>query len=641
MTLNQKKVINRLIIYFFYDADGIVDRYVTYILEDLKKNSSEIFVVCNGKLTPEGRAAFLRLTSQVMVRENEGFDVWAYKEALEHYGWDRLKEYDEVVLMNHTIMGPVYPFSEMFEEMNQRDLDFWGITAFHWVPFDPYGTISYGYIPWHIQSSFIAVRNPMLTSIEFRSYWKSRPPITNYGDAVGKHEAIFTKTFRDKGFACEAYVDTSDLEKYTENPIIKAPVELIRNLRCPIFKRRSFFHTYSDFLNDSNGSQGRELLEYLKHNTDYDIDLIWENIIRTSNLADIKTALHLEYILPDNYCLKEPAEIKIALVMHIYYEEMVEYCRSYAKSMPTSAKIIVTTDREDKAEHIKEVFQQDPEVDLQVLLVKNRGRDVSALLIGASPYLKDYDLVCFMHDKKVNQLPHEITGHFFSERCFQNCLATPEYVQNIVATMLDNPRLGLLCPPPPNFSDYYSTTGSEWGPNFEITELWAKALGIKAVIQRDREVVAPLGTMFWFRPVALKPLLEHDWEYEDFPKEPNQNDGTLLHAIERLYPFAAQSQGYYTAWCMTLPQAMLEWNNLNYMLREINVALFNIFGPQTHWMTKIYLGQNLPALQNQTVNIENLGRIQFKRRMQAKIPKPIWNLMRKIYHLFGGKKWVG
>ena len=60
MRLADKKNIDRLVIYFFYDADGIVDRYVPCILEDIRKNCSELLVVCNGKLTPEGRSSNTR-----------------------------------------------------------------------------------------------------------------------------------------------------------------------------------------------------------------------------------------------------------------------------------------------------------------------------------------------------------------------------------------------------------------------------------------------------------------------------------------------------------------------------------------------------------------------------------------------------
>lgn len=69
MKLSGIKNIKRLVIYFFYDKDGIVDRYVPYMLEDMKKNCSELFVVCNGKLTVEGRAVLEAITPNVYVRE--------------------------------------------------------------------------------------------------------------------------------------------------------------------------------------------------------------------------------------------------------------------------------------------------------------------------------------------------------------------------------------------------------------------------------------------------------------------------------------------------------------------------------------------------------------------------------------------
>ena len=80
MKFSKAEKINRLAIFFFYDQDGIVDDYIPYMLEDLNRNVSELLVVCNGKLTGEGRAKFAKLTSHVLIREDSGCDVWAYKE---------------------------------------------------------------------------------------------------------------------------------------------------------------------------------------------------------------------------------------------------------------------------------------------------------------------------------------------------------------------------------------------------------------------------------------------------------------------------------------------------------------------------------------------------------------------------------
>jgi len=75
------------------------------------------------------------------------------------------------------------------------------------------------------------------------------------------------------------------------------------------------------------------------------------------------------------------------------------------------------------------------------------------------------------------------------------------------------------------------------------------------------------GGAFWFRPAALKKLFEYPWEYEDFPEEPLSIDGTLLHAIERVYPFVAQDAGFYPAFALTDRYASLEITNMRDVLQ--------------------------------------------------------------------------
>ena len=69
----------RLGIYFFFDKNGVADQYIDYVLQDFSQHLEKLIVVCNGKLTSEGRKLFEKYTESIIVRENKGFDVWAYK----------------------------------------------------------------------------------------------------------------------------------------------------------------------------------------------------------------------------------------------------------------------------------------------------------------------------------------------------------------------------------------------------------------------------------------------------------------------------------------------------------------------------------------------------------------------------------
>ena len=54
----------------------------------------------------------------------------------------------------------------------------------------------------------------------------------------------------------------------------------------------------------------------------------------------------------------------------------------------------------------------------------------------------------------------------------------------------------------------------------------------------------PSGSMFWARSAALRPLLDLRLGFDDFQAEAGQTDGTLAHAIERLYFLVCEQAGF-------------------------------------------------------------------------------------------------
>ena len=571
----------RLGIYFFYDGQGIIDDYVFYFLKEIRPLLNDLYIVCNGTVEEKSLARLRQdISENVILRENSGLDAGAYKAVQQQIGFDQLTSYDELVLMNYTVFGPLTSFDEMFATMAAKDLDFWGITSHAEVEGNPFPQNGFINMPEHIQSHFIVIRKTVLVSSAYQKYWEELPKIENYEDSVSCFECTFTYHFSSLGFHWATYTGTEGMIDISPNPIIAIPLELVKFHNCPIIKRRSFFQNYGELLHDTNGDPARKILDYIRTGTDYPADLIWDNLLRTCHHTTLRECLQLSYILPEHYPVPgEKPKLRIALWLHIYYLELAERCRAYASSMPEGADILITTDTEEKAHRLKSLFDILPGHRIRIILTENCGRDNSALLVACAPYWQDYDLVCFAHDKKIGHLKYEIQGQTFSERCFQNTLASADFVSNIIRLFSAEPRLGMLCPPPPNTSAYYNTIGiSDWGPNYENTKALYDRLGLTVPIDQEHPPMAPFGFVFWFRPKALHRLFEQGWRYEDFPEEPVSSDGTFLHAIERIVPYVVQQEGYYSGWLLSDNFARTELTNYHYMLREINRRIIPICG---------------------------------------------------------------
>lgn len=552
-------------IYFFYDGNGIVDDYIPYLLEDLIENIDELVVVCNGKLNENGHRIFKRYADKIIVRPNEGLDVWAYKEGLAYYGWDKIEQFDELVMLNHTIMGPVYPFHETFDKMKDRDVDFWGITKHNRMEEDIFGINPYGYMPEHIQSHFMVFRKRLLCSKEFQNYWDNFRVIKNYRESVGYHESYFTKYFSDLGYKWDVSVDVSDLEEMSDNLGFYCIKELIEKRRCPIFKRRAFFHDYGQFLETTAGQVVYELYKYLEENRLYDTELIWQNILRTMDHTEIAKNLHLNYTLPTktvlNSKIAQGNNDKIALLIHIYYLDEFDKMIEYVKNMPANADIYITTQTADKKRLLEEKSRILPNK-VEVSLVTNRGRDVASLLIKGRELIDKYEYICFIHDKKVTQDKPGTVGEGFAYNCYENVLGSKEYVENVIQLFKENDRLGVLCPPRPVHGPYILCLVGTWEKNYYNTVELLEKLGIDVPMDKFKVPIAPHGSCFWFRTKAVRKLFEYDWKYEDFPDEPLPIDGTISHAIERCYAYVAQDAGFYTAVVMTDEYSRIEYTTL-------------------------------------------------------------------------------
>lgn len=561
-----KDTAKRLCIYFIYDKDGIIDDYIIHQLKDMKENVAFLHCVINGTLTKDGKKRLKAVADEVYERENKGNDIGAYKAALNHIGWNTVSKYDELILMNNTCFGPVYPFKEAFDWSMKKDIDLWGLTygeKADWFGKKDYLHYCKGNL--HIQSYFLCMRSSLFKNNFLKNFFNEIPNDSSYITSVCFYEYAFPGYFEKYGFKSAVYCND---KKNLNYPLLHNPTYLLEKYRMPLFKKRSFFHHYTDTLANAGGQATYELINYIENETDYDMSLVWKSILRTCSLSDMVRCAQLNRVLSSKAVVeKGNGALKTGVIFHLFYDDIFEESIQYLNSFPAETDILITTDTEKKKKTIQELLEKQG-IKAEITVISNRGRDISALLVGGADFVKKHDLICFAHDKKTTQIKPEGVGRSWRYKLYQNTFATKEYVENVISTFENEKQLGIAFPSPPNHHQYAYNIGNGWVGNFYNTDKLLNDFGVKVKKNEHTLCVAPLGTCFWFRPKALEKLFEgyegEGWHYEDFPCEPNRWDQTILHAIERAYAYFAQDAGYYPVYLYNSEFAAIELTNLEF-----------------------------------------------------------------------------
>lgn len=296
----------RLVIYFHYDAQGLLDEPCRFALQAMLP-VGDLVLVTNGTLRQEDRIWALDRGIDTMERENIGFDVGAYRHALLTLGREKICAYEELVLMNYTLAGPICPLQNMFDAMQRRtDLDFWGLTRHYAMQSRRFG----GNVPAHLQSHFLAIRKSLLQQDAFWTYWQSMRLPRSYEESVIRHETRFTSYFEELGFSWDSYVQTEDLKPVFVNPIMACPRELLEHRSCPFFKRRSFFTPYEDELRRTDGNAAQDLYDYLTVKTEYPVSDLIISLMRNHPLSALVKNLHWHYIVREEDASKDVVDLE-------------------------------------------------------------------------------------------------------------------------------------------------------------------------------------------------------------------------------------------------------------------------------------------------------------------------------------------
>lgn len=622
----------RLGLFLFTDSDNIVDDYIYYLLDDLTQNLNNLCVIVNNF---EFKKSFEKYTEDIIVNSEFNVEIEIWRDVLiNHFGFEELEKFDEIVLFNHSFFGPIYSFKEIFSKIEDAPLDFWTILS------EKNNDNSHNCLFNCGNFQFMVFRNNFIKSNDFKKYWLN---INEFDVKKSNYEQVFIDHFTDLGYTWDNYLNLTNpqISEHEINYYTFNIHELLVKYKLPLINIESFKLLKKIHLNYNNGLDLLLTTEYLKNNTNYDVSLIYDYLLRVIDPNVLVNAFNLRKIVPkENIYKNYISDKKIVVICHVYYVDLLDYAFNYLKNIPDYIDLIITTNSEDKKEHIENNLLSKLKNNSKVILVNARGRDMAGLFVGCKDIINDYDYFCFMHDNKSAGKEYLTVGGAFRDTIWENMLASEDYINSIIKDFDDNDCLGLIVPPPVYHGTYFNAYSHKyWVSCFDIFEELFKKMSINVVASKNEPPLS-LGNCFWAKVDALKPLFDLDMDYDDFPPEPMPGDGTISHALERSYGYVAASQKYYTEFFMTEEYGRSELTNYQYMMGETlkilknkSKNLTNSHTPFSKFLnrlnsvlTKLNKSQNVVNKKNKEITL-------MKNSTSWRVTKPL----RKVSNLLKGK----
>lgn len=232
----------------------------------------------------------------------------------------------------------------------------------------------------------------------------------------------------------------------------------------------------------------------------------------------------------------EPA--RVAVVMHVFYQDLVPQILEQLAFIPVDFDLIVTNSSgvalsldTAKLERLGMVT---------VLDIENRGRDILPLVsVVNADLLEPYELVLKVHTKKSawREEHSELsgTGEEWRDSFFEQLLGSTARVESILNTFSNDPTVGLI-------TSQGNVVGPEhWGGNLRVVDSILKRLELT----QDADTLEfAAGSIYWIRGFLLQGLRAFELSAEDFEEEDGRIDSTAAHALERIIGIVTKEAGY-------------------------------------------------------------------------------------------------
>lgn len=230
--------------------------------------------------------------------------------------------------------------------------------------------------------------------------------------------------------------------------------------------------------------------------------------------------------------------LRVGVMLHLFYPDLADEFALALSRIPVPVVLLVSVTDSAAAATVRKAFADVEGIErIEIVCVPNRGRDIAPLLVTFRQELLELDIVGHLHSKKslhAGSLQNRWRGYLV-----ESLLGDRNRIAWQLGMFAAEPTLGMIYP---ESHETVPLWGHTWLGNVADARGLANRIGFS--IDPHAYIDFPAGSMFWARIDAIRPLLSLALPLDAFPEEQGQLDGTLQHALERMFVSVARASGY-------------------------------------------------------------------------------------------------
>ena len=274
---------NVITVFALFSNTGIIETHVIYLLRALHQISDYIIVIMDSFIHETELNKVQDLCNIFIAKRHEEYDFGSYKMGYMYLISNNiLLDNDNLLFINDSNYGPIYPLTNVIEHYKKQHCDFYGLSV--------------GRAPDNnfIQSFFYIFKSQVFKSDIFKHFMRNIKKEITPAWVINNYEYKLTKILTNAGYSYSTYVCNSNF-MIDKNHIIptKYAVTLLEDYKYPFVKRKVLRGSTEDKVDD--------ILKHIEscNKELYQIIIQYENTL--NNVDDEYINIPSKYSLFKNY----------------------------------------------------------------------------------------------------------------------------------------------------------------------------------------------------------------------------------------------------------------------------------------------------------------------------------------------------